>query len=135
MTQHWYDILKQLRIANNYTQQDIADILGVTKAAISKYEKGLRRLKPDYVEKLSKLFNVEPLFLLIGKTTEQINQETEDAIAENEQQEREYWESVLLTDTIREMMSFMDKLNSDGKQKVLERIEELTEIPKYRQKD
>ena len=135
MTQHWYDILKQLRIANNYTQQDIADILGVTKAAISKYEKGLRRLKPDYVEKLSKLFNVEPLFLLIGKTTEQINQETEDAIAENEQQEREYWESVLLTDTIREMMSFMDKLNSDGKQKALERIEELTEIPKYRQKD
>lgn len=135
MTQHWYDILKQLRIANNYTQQDIADILGVTKAAISKYEKGLRRLKPDYVEKLSKLFNVEPLFLLIGKTTEQINQETEDAIAENEQQEREYWESVLLTDTIREMMSFMDKLNSDGKQKALERVEELTEIPKYRQKD
>lgn len=135
MTQHWYDILKQLRIANNYTQQDIADILGVTKAAISKYEKGLRRLKPDYVEKLSKLFNVEPLFLLIGKTTEQINQETEDAIAENEQQEREYWESVLLTDTIREMVFFMDKLNSDGKQKALERVEELTEIPKYRQKD
>ena len=122
--------LKDLRIKCGYTQQEVADRIGVSKATISKYEKGLRGI--NHVEELSKLYNVEPIYILMGITSEQWRRQTEDEIENGEQAERSYWESVLLPNQVSRMKQLLDKLNDEGQQKAVERVEELTEIPRYR---
>lgn len=125
------DHLKQLRLKFGYTQEQVADELGVTKATISKYEKGQRHIKTEYVEKLAKLYSVEPVYILTGRTSEAWRKEMDENVAASEQEERTYWESVLLTDRIRELMPLLEQLNEDGQKKAVERVAELTEIPRY----
>ena len=122
--------LKDLRIKCGYTQQEVADRIGVSKATISKYEKGLRGI--NHIEELSKLYNVEPIYILTGITSEQWRRQMEDEIENGEEAERSYWESVLLPNQVSRMKQLLDNLNDEGQQKAIERVEELTEIPRYR---
>ncbi|MFJ7920038.1 helix-turn-helix domain-containing protein [Lysinibacillus fusiformis] len=59
--------LKYLRKSNNKTQQDIADILGITRPAYTAYEQSKRN--PDYeiLEKIADYYNVSIDYLL-GRT-------------------------------------------------------------------
>ena len=127
--------LKELRLKCGYTQQQVADVLGVTKATISKYESGQRKLRSDHVEKLSILFNVEPVYILLGVTSAEWRREMDNVMQREEEEEREYWESVLLTKPILDMIPLLERLNDDGQQKAVERVEELTEIPRYRRQE
>lgn len=90
------DYLKELRIKCGYTQQQIADVLGVTKSTISKYEKGLRKVNSEHVEKLSKLYKTDPIYIMTGRTTLDWQQQMESEVAKHEVSERAYWESELL---------------------------------------
>lgn len=56
--------LKEIRIRRGYTQKDIADILGVTVAAISRYEKEQRKLDQELIMKLCVALEVTPNELL-----------------------------------------------------------------------
>lgn len=59
------DIIKTLRKKNKMTQQELGDLLGVTKATIQKYENGgIKNLKQDTIQKLSKIFCVHPTLFL-----------------------------------------------------------------------
>ena len=51
--------IKELRSESNYTQQNIADFLGVDQSFISKVEKNERVLTSDMLEKLAVLFGVK----------------------------------------------------------------------------
>lgn len=114
------DYLRNLRLKSGYTQQQVADSIGVTKATISKYEKGQRRINSNNIEKLASLFGVEPIYILTGRTSEDWHRE----LLSNEQSDS-------LTNTIEKMLPFLDMLNEDGQDKAVERVSELTEIPKY----
>ena len=59
-------LLKQLRQNYNYTIQQVADILGVTKAAVSKWENE-GNLGTEHLYELSKLYGVKYSELLSGK--------------------------------------------------------------------
>ncbi|WP_405286542.1 helix-turn-helix domain-containing protein [Methanobrevibacter sp.] len=50
--------LKQLRVANNYTQQQIGEYLGVDQSLISKIEHGERNINMTMLEKLSLLYDI-----------------------------------------------------------------------------
>ncbi len=56
--------LKELRIEREKTQQDIADILGITRPAYTAYESGNRQ--PDYetLNKLAEFYNSTTDYLL-----------------------------------------------------------------------
>lgn len=123
------DHLRDLRIKHGLTQQDVADRIGVTKATISKYEKGLRRI--NHIKELSELFCVEPGYILMGITSEDWQKASRAAIEQSISEEQRYWESILLTDAVVQLMPLLDKLNDEGVQKAIERVEELTQIPKY----
>ena len=123
--------LKELRLHAGYTQQEVADALGVTKSTISKYEKGLRGLNPDHIEILSQLYGIEPLYLITGKTLSELEHNDEVRISQQLESEQKYWESILLTDAVVQLMPLLDRLNDEGIQKAIERVEELTQIPKY----
>lgn len=123
--------LKELRRQRGYTQQDVADFLGVTKATISKYENGQRALNYEYIGKLAELFLVEPIYILTGETSEDWRRRLNSDEDAAEQEDRAYWESVLLPGQTKEIVALLDRLNDEGKQKAVERVTELTEIPRY----
>lgn len=59
------DRIKQLRIANGFTQEELGKYIGVQKAAIRKYEKGeVQNIKRSSIEILSNLFKVSPSYLM-----------------------------------------------------------------------
>ena len=56
--------LKSLRLQNNYTQEQLANILGLTKSVISAYENDLRMPSYDILISLSRIFKVSTDYLL-----------------------------------------------------------------------
>jgi Predicted transcriptional regulators len=77
--------LKEIRQEKNLSQADIAKALGVTRQAISLYEKGDRELKLETWQKLADFFNVPVDYLLgISKdrstlTIDDLNTEEQEA--------------------------------------------------------
>ena len=91
--------LKELRKSRKLSQGDIANVLGVTRQAVSQYETGVR--KPDYemMEVLADYFNVDMDYLL-GRTDK-----TTTLAVPTSGQESEYY----LDDETREMLQFLDE--------------------------
>ena len=50
--------LKKLRLSNNLSQENMADIIGVSQACIVKYEKGIIDISTSNLYKYSKKFNI-----------------------------------------------------------------------------
>ena len=61
--------LRGLRTANNLSQAQLAERLGVTKALISSYENDLRQQSYENLLKLSRIFKVTTDWML-GNTTQ-----------------------------------------------------------------
>ncbi len=60
--------LRALRVAENTSQLEMAEVLGVERPQISKYENNLHAM-PDYiVERAAQLFGVTPAFIRYGDT-------------------------------------------------------------------
>ena len=59
--------LRELRTQNNYSQQDLANRMGVTKQTISQYERGVRKPDMDTLTALCDIFNVSSDYLM-GKS-------------------------------------------------------------------
>ena len=91
--------LKELRKLRKLSQGDIANILGVTRQAVSQYETGVR--KPDYemMEVLADYFNVDMDYLL-GRTDK-----TTTLAVPTSGQEPEYY----LDEETREIVELMHK--------------------------
>ena len=57
--------IKMLRKAKGWTQEDLAKLVGVQKAAINKYETGIViNLKRDTIQNLAHALGCSPVFLL-----------------------------------------------------------------------
>jgi transcriptional regulator with XRE-family HTH domain len=50
--------LKQIRIENNYTQQQIADVLKISRISYGRYENNQREISIFYLKKLAEFYNV-----------------------------------------------------------------------------
>lgn len=59
------DAIKELRIKNGLTQEELANQLGLQKSAIAKYENGrVENIKRSTIQKMSSLFGVPPSHIL-----------------------------------------------------------------------
>lgn len=58
------DILKELRMENNISQQTLAKAVGVTQKAIDFWEKGINEPKASYIIALAKYFKVSTDYIL-----------------------------------------------------------------------
>ena len=67
------NILKTLRIKEDYTQAQLAKKLGLTKSVISAYENGLRLPSYDVLIHISKIFHVTTDYLLGQEPQKQID--------------------------------------------------------------
>ncbi|MDY3773487.1 MAG: helix-turn-helix transcriptional regulator, partial [Eubacterium sp.] len=72
--------LSKLRKENNYTQEQLADVLGVSRQAISKWESNITYPETDKLIRISELFNCSLDYLLKDTeetdTSKQTNEET-----------------------------------------------------------
>ncbi len=57
------DRIKQLRLSHGWSQQELADKLGVTNVAVSQWERGVKQPKMEMREALCDLFNVNMEYL------------------------------------------------------------------------
>ena len=57
------DVFRNLRVDRNMTQDELADALGLTKQAVSHYERGSRYPRRDRLELISDFFNVDMDYL------------------------------------------------------------------------
>ena len=67
MNQNIPKIIKDIRSKNNYTQQQLADILGVTYQAVSKWENGKNLPDVAILQDISEKFNIDIELLFTGK--------------------------------------------------------------------
>ena len=65
--------LKQIRKANKYTQQDLADAVGIERSTYASYETG--RNKPDVIllKRIANVFGVSSDFILEIDTSKKFN--------------------------------------------------------------
>ena len=61
------DKLSKLRKENNYTQEQLADFLGVSRQAISKWESNITYPETDKLVRMSKLFHCTTDYLLLDE--------------------------------------------------------------------
>lgn len=71
------NVFKNLRISNGYTQDSLAEALGISRSAISMYENGNREPDFETLEKIADFFNVDMNYLLgFSSKTTMINENT-----------------------------------------------------------
>lgn len=73
------NVIKKLRSESGMNQNELAKKLGVTKAAISNYETGLRAPKQDLLFDLSNIFGVS-IDVFFPKNTKKYNTSVDTAI-------------------------------------------------------
>ena len=120
--------IKQLRKEANLTQEELADMLGLKKVSIQKYENGgVTNIKSETLEKLGKIFNVSPAYIMGWDRFDNID--TNDIK-----------EDLQILDLIRihcgyvgiELFQIFNKLNEEGKRKILYYAEDIAENSKYK---
>ncbi|MBR4889144.1 MAG: helix-turn-helix transcriptional regulator [Clostridia bacterium] len=68
---NYYPRLRDLREDNDYTQQKIAEYLGMKQSQYSRYERGQRDIPTDVLIRLAKLYGTSTDYLL-GLTNQPI---------------------------------------------------------------
>jgi transcriptional regulator with XRE-family HTH domain len=124
--------IKAARKAAGMTQIELADALGVSKTYISKYENDTRKPKRDTLLKIADKLGVRALDLEDDTT---VNAYYEGAINQSVRLSMGYlgdlYHGAKQTPFLSPLLDAFASLNEEGQQKAVERVEELTEIPKY----
>lgn len=105
--------IKYARNLRNSTLDEIAKKVGVTKSTVQRYENGkINAIKIPVVESIAIALNVNPAWI-IGKS---------DVMELPEQK-------------VPEILQYYEQLNDIGKNVAIERVKELTEVPRYIKED
>lgn len=112
--------IEPLRKEHGLSQQELAALLDVHQTAVSHWEKERTAPSFEVICKMSEHFNVSPMYLM-GTSSER------GCFSACERQNG----GPQRNSNKARLLAAYDKLNSAGQQKALERVEELTEIPKY----
>lgn len=57
--------IKNLRLAANMTQEQLAAKIGINNSALAKYENNhVKTIKPEMIEKLAEVFHVSPAYIM-----------------------------------------------------------------------
>lgn len=117
--------LKLRRKEIGFSAEKVADRLGVSPATIYRYEKGdIEKVPVDSLAELAKILQTTPAYLM-GWESQADQAEINDLLAQIQASEEKE------QSRIAEMIQDFKKLNDDGKAKAIERVHELTEIPRY----
>lgn len=105
-------LIKAAREKAGLTQAELGKKIGVTGVAIMRYEKDLRQPRLEQIQAIACALSVDPYSLYSFD-------QSSDALLER-------------INARERICTALDKLNDAGMEKAAERVEELTEIPRYR---
>lgn len=71
------DILKEIRLKRKMTQEEFAELLQISRAAVALYETGRRQPKLKTIERYAELLNVPSERLLYRKKTRRAESRSE----------------------------------------------------------
>lgn len=100
------DRLRQLRISQKLTQEEVGRLMGVSKATVNRYETGEIDIKRTTALKLGSILNVSPAYIMGWTDTMDVSNEPE-------------------------ILKRYNSLNSLGKQKADDYINDLLVNPNY----
>ena len=126
------EYIKKLRTGNNiygkkWSQEELGAALSppVNRAAVNKWETGMvENLKRTHIEQLAKMFGVRPCELMC------FDDQIDSSKISREVKVIEQIQDVFGKDAVQ-LLQLFNELNEIGKQKALEDIGDLTELPKY----
>lgn len=117
--------LKRLRTEKGLTQEEVGNILGITKAAVQKYENGtITNFRSDTIRKLCKLFGIAPAYFIFDDVEN-------DYSSTNSEQLRGMIIKHFGERFVR-FLDILDTLNEDGRQKIMAYIDDISQIEGYR---
>ena len=103
------DKVKELRTSKNLTQEQLAKRLGITRAAISAYESGIRTPSYDLLSKIANIFNIT-IDSLLGDTKSDVI----DVLGINKDQR------AIIEELIRYFKAF-NEIAENGAEKILKK--------------
>lgn len=104
--------IKERRLAMKYTQEELAEKLGLQKSAIAKYENGrVENIKRSVILNMATILECSPTYLMGWD---------ENGLF-----------SPAAPSTLPPIMEYYNQLNDEGKAEATKRVEELTFIPHY----
>lgn len=106
--------LRQAREQAGFTQQDLAEKLGITKSAVGNYENGVSSPKWDVLLRIFDVLQVEPNFLYQDSFSSELSG------------------AVQLTPRQSALLSSFDQLNEEGQTKAVEYVEDLVLTGRYK---
>ncbi len=134
--------IRNARKKKGYTQKQLAELAGIASITLQQYELEKRKPQIDQLLKLSTALNVNINDLLESPLDNSplYHYFKDDSISDNPVGRRyinaeltiqvDDWQQIDI-----ELVKKFKKLNESGKAIAIERVEELTEIPRYTQKE
>lgn len=128
--------IKKYRKEAHLTQKELAAKCGLAAITIQQYERGAREPHLETVIKISKALGVLPTLIIEDLQDElalwiENHPDSYDQIVFNHSENNTNFD-MYLEDTIERIKPLLELLNRDGQDVAIERIEELTQIPKYK---
>ena len=123
--------IKQLREDVGLSQEELGQSLipPVNRAAVNKWETGqVENIKRTHIQQLAKKFGVPPCELMC------FDNRFDSAKAAEETKTLELVQKNFGKDAVKLLQMFCE-MNATGQQKVLEDMSDMSELPKYIQKD
>ena len=132
--------IKAARKKCGMTQEQLANLIGIKRATISKYESGLIEPSVTQIRKLASWLGVD-FYSLLGSKNSAIYD-----LGFKEGSDIEEWSNNLIDEAWKqegysysdiecELINAFSSLNQSGQQEAVKRVSELTEIPRYQRQD
>lgn len=120
------DRIKDLRMLSGLSQEELGSRVGVQRAAINKYEKGLVTNIPlSTIEKMASLFDVSPTYI-VGWTQDVSGQSLASEVKIINGVSKAFGKDAV------ELLEGFTSLNTKGKKRVLQYIDDLSESEIFR---
>lgn len=120
--------IKQLRKEANLTQEELAELVGLKKVSIQKYENGgVTNIKSETLEKFGEIFKVSPSYIMGWDKFDYIDTSTIKEDLQILEVIKQYCGYVGV-----ELYQIFEQLNEEGRRKILFYAEDLIEITKYK---
>ena len=123
---------EKIRIARKgrqLTQKELGELCGIAEQTIGQYERGTLNPKMETLGKIADALDI-PFLTFISNDVEsfKVNKGLVITVMKDLSEGEEE------TNFLNQIRALLQRLNRSGKKKAMERIEELTEIPRYQAK-
>lgn len=127
--------LKQRRLELGLTMLEVAKIVGVSEATISRYESGnIKNMRRDRINKYAKALNIDASLLIDEVEWDKEAEEFEKQLSDDSEWLKKYLKERFSDEevpTAYELILQLPKFNREGLEKIIDRMNELSEVKKY----